>query len=60
MVTLRLFGLDGYSLVRFEGESPPASPLWTELRVLNLREDALSEFLDRIERQNAGVTPPGQ
>ena len=59
MLTLRLFGLDGYTLVRFEGESPPASPLWTDLGVLRLREDELSEFLDTIARHNAEVTAPG-
>ena len=56
MVTLRLFSLDGYTLVRFEGESPPASPLWMDLGVLRLPECELSEFLDTVARQNARVT----
>lgn len=60
MVSLRLFGLDGYTLVRFEGESAPASPLWTDLGGLKLREDEVSEFLDTIARQNAAVTSPGR
>lgn len=59
MVTIRLFGLDGYTLVRFEDEAPPESPLWTDLGALTMRSHDLNAFLAQVELENARVTAPG-
>jgi len=58
MVTIRLFGLDGYTLIRFEDEPPPESSLWTDLGTLTMRPYELKAFLTQVELENARVTAP--
>jgi hypothetical protein len=59
MVTIRLFGLDGFTLVRFEGEPPPESSLWTDFGTLTMRPEELRAFLAQVEVENARVVAPG-
>jgi len=55
MITLRLYGLEGYVLHRFEDEPEPESFLWRPLGCWPVTDEKLAAFLAKLELQNEGV-----